>query len=277
MADTIQCEIHGESQEVYVCVHLAGNSIGLGFNRDEPDGDSPFPDAWCDDCEIIRAASNGWDEESERLAGIKLLCSECYERARIRNTRPAETLDDLAGLRWKCGSCAAWHNGPVLDFGYAQPHFWKDIYDKGHRWSVLPSGVIEKRSASFLDDDYCAIDDEYFFVRGLIQLPIIGSAENFNWGVWGSVSRGNFEALLKVDQDSGRAAQPTVFSWLSTRISEYPDTLKMKMYLDVQGSNLRPRFRLEPSDHPLSQEYYHGIMPARVKEIMFNRLPAMDL
>jgi hypothetical protein len=80
--DKIHCDTHGDSEEAYVCTHLTGEATGLGFNRDDPTEDNPFPDAWCDNCEIIRAASGGWNEESEKLASISLLCSGCYERAR---------------------------------------------------------------------------------------------------------------------------------------------------------------------------------------------------
>jgi len=98
MADKIQCGIHGECLQTFVCVHLLGETAGLGFNADEPTDDDPFPDAWCDNCEIIREAHDGWNEESEKLSKISLLCSGCYERARIRNTRPSVTLDDLADI-----------------------------------------------------------------------------------------------------------------------------------------------------------------------------------
>jgi len=121
MAGKIQCATHGESEETFVCAHPLRDSTGLGFNCAEPTSDKPFPDAWCDDCELIRAAHNGWDEESEKLVKISLLCSACYERARIRNTRTSITLDDLAELRWKCVSCEEWHTGPCLDFGYDSP------------------------------------------------------------------------------------------------------------------------------------------------------------
>src|SRR5690348_7213534 len=98
MPDTVQCTIHGETQQTFVCSHLAEQSHGLGFNREDASGDGPFPDAWCDNCEVIRAAHDGWNDESEKLTTIKLLCSGCYERTRIRNTKPNVTLDDLAGL-----------------------------------------------------------------------------------------------------------------------------------------------------------------------------------
>jgi hypothetical protein len=91
-----------------VCTHLLGETAGLGFNRNKPTNENPFPDAWCDDCELIRSAHDGWNEQSEKLAKISLLCSGGYERARIRNTRTSVTLDDLADLR---GSAAAAKNG----------------------------------------------------------------------------------------------------------------------------------------------------------------------
>jgi hypothetical protein len=59
-------------------------------------------------------------------------------------------------------------------------------------------------------------------VRGIIHLPIIGAAEAFRWGVWGSVSRENFEILLQGHEDLKRSELPPMFSWLSTQISEYP-------------------------------------------------------
>jgi hypothetical protein len=274
MADTIQCETHGESQEAYVCTHLTGDAPGLGFKSDEPDDENPFPDAWCDDCEIIRTAHDGWNEESEKLTKIVLICSGCYERARIRNTRPTVTLDDLASLRWKCGSCDEWHTGPCLDFGFAEPAYWGKEQEKESRWTNLIPRVIKKPKKTFLDLDYCAINDESFFVRGVIHLPIIGTAESFRWGVWGSLSRENFETLLKRDEDPKRTQLPKMFSWLSCQIPEYPSTLNLKMYAQIQELGARPHFELEPTDHPLAHEYFHGISPERVREIMLRRLPS---
>ncbi|HEY6971641.1 MAG TPA: DUF2199 domain-containing protein [Candidatus Angelobacter sp.] len=266
MADTIQCGTHGQTEPTYVCSHLAGGSSGLGFNRDEPSEGKPFPDAWCDDCEIIRAAHGGWNEESEKLVKIQLLCSGCYQQARIRNTRTSSTLDDLATLRWKCGSCEEWHTGPCLDFGFDAPHYWQVKHEEeSHRTG-------QELSETFLDDDYCAIEDRDFFVRGLIKIPILGTAETLCWGVWGSLSRSNFETLRKMGQQEKRTELPPMFSWLSTRIPEYPDTLSLKMHAHIQKPGLRPHFELEPADHPLAREYHDGIDPARVKEIMMGRL-----
>lgn len=257
MSNNVQCSIHGESRESYVCSHLLGNSVGIGFNSDDPTPDNPYPDAWCDDCELIRATHGGWNEDSEKLVKISLLCSGCYVRSRVRNTRPKMTLDDLADLRWKCGTCDEWHKGPCLDFGHDAPHYWNKN---------------ENMPSSFLNADYCSIEDRDFFVRGLIHLPILGSGETFRWGIWGSLSRENFQKVVNLKDDQKRVDLPPMFSWLSSRIPDYPETLSMKMYAHIQPPGERPHFELEPSDHPLSREFYEGISPERIKELMKRRL-----
>lgn len=274
MPNKIQCVKHGECQQTFVCNHLLGEDSGLGFNRNEPTDDNPFPDAWCDNCELIRAAHGGWNEESEKFVEISLLCSGCYERARIRNTRPSITLNDLAGLRWKCGTCEEWHTGPCLDFGEDSPYYWSKEHQEQDRRARLRTSWNKERPPTFLNEDFCAIEDRDFFVRGIIHLPIIGAGETFRWGVWGSLSRENFETLLRMDDDPKRVELPPMFSWLSTRIPEYTDTLNLKMYAHIQELNWRPHFELERTDHPLSKEYHEGITPERVKQIMLSRLSA---
>jgi hypothetical protein len=272
MAKEVQCATHGERKETFVCTHLLGDVFGLGFNRDEPSADNLFPDAWCDNCELIRAAHGGWNERSQELAKITLLCAGCYERARIRNTRTSITLEDLSDLRWKCGTCEEWHMGPCLDFGYHSPYYWRKEYEETSRRAALLPSQSENRGKTFLDDDFCAINNEDFFVRGLIQLPIIGTAQTLCWGVWGSLSPENFETLSKKGEDAKRVELPVMFSWLSTQIPEYPNTLNLKMHAHIQKPGQRPNFQLEPCDHPLSQEYHNGISSERVKEIMIRRL-----
>jgi hypothetical protein len=273
VSETVHCDVHGETPRSFVCRHLIGESTGLGFHREVPSEQDPFPDAWCDNCEIIRAEHGSWDDVPEDLQSIALLCTSCYERVQIRNSRPTVTLGDLAGLRWKCSGCDEWHSGPMLDLSFDKPTYWTRERDEGSRWNVLSSGELDKSCKSFLDEDYCVIDDEDFFVRGIIHLPIIGAAETFRWGIWGSLSRTNFETLLKRDSLQEGSDLPAMFSWLSSSIPEYPDTLSLKMFAHIQEPGMRPHFWMERGEHPLAMEYHYGISPERVKEIMFRNLP----
>jgi len=69
---------------------------------------------------------------------------------------------------------------------------------------------------------------------------------------------------------------PPMFSWLSNQIDGYPDTLNLKMYAHLQQPAWRPNFELERTDHPLAQEYHHGITAERVKEIMMSRIRSFE-
>lgn len=77
---------------------------------------------------------------------------------------------------------------------------------------------------------------------------------------------------METNEDPKRVDLPSMFSWLSTQISEYPDTLNLKMYARQQEPGQRPIFELELADHPLSKEFHHGITPERVKAIILGRL-----
>jgi len=270
MPDIVQCDAHGEGEETFVCSHLDGEAIGLGFNRGEPSAENPFPDAWCDDCNVIYKEHDGWNEKNEGLVSLRLLCSTCYENVCIRNTRTDMTLDDLESLRWKCDSCEEWHTGAALDFGFDTPLHWDDNDEKANQGGTLN---VDKLPRSFLNKDFCIIEERDYFVRGVIHLPIVGTAETFCWGVWGTLSKQNFEKLVSLYEDPKRAELPPMFSWLSNRLHDYDDdTLNLKMQAHIPEVGLRPIFELEPTDHPLSQEHHHGITPQRVKEIMQKHL-----
>jgi hypothetical protein len=170
-------------------------------------------------------------------------------------------------MRWKCGSCDEVHVAHCLDISFNAPYYWRRDYEEANRRPSLLSSWSKNRE-TFLSEDYCAISDTDFFVRGVIPLPILGAAKTFCWGVWGSVSRGNFESLLETDDDHRRVELPPMFSWLSTKIPGYLDTLNLKMHARIEKREWRPNFELEPSDHPLSVEYHRGITPERIKEIM---------
>lgn len=87
----MECKRHGKGHATFVCQHLARGQ-GRGFFPTEPD-DDPRPDAWCFGCEQVVNAKGEWDDESEAIAGITLLCSGCYDEVRQRNREVRPSLD----------------------------------------------------------------------------------------------------------------------------------------------------------------------------------------
>jgi len=78
----VECPEHGIRDATYVCQHLAaGGGSGFHCGHDDDDPDRLWPDA----CERVRESEGEWNDRSETFAGVRLLCSGCYQRVRHRN------------------------------------------------------------------------------------------------------------------------------------------------------------------------------------------------
>ena len=92
-SERVQCATHGERFPAFVCRHLVRGS-GLGFyesNRPrQPHDESDERCAWCGACEQARREAGGWNDESEKAAGITLICDACFDAARSRNRLGSE-------------------------------------------------------------------------------------------------------------------------------------------------------------------------------------------
>jgi hypothetical protein len=137
----------------------------------------------------------------------------------------------------------------------------------------------ERKTRGELSSDVCVIDDQYFFVRGFVEIPIIDSDEPFAWGVWVSLSRANFERAGELWQDAERVNEPPYFGWFSNSLPGYPETLELKTAIHSRAAGVRPYIGLEPTAHPLAVEQRNGITMARVTqiaELMHHRGPRKD-
>ena len=79
----VKCETHGKMRSAFICQHLNNNNK-TGFEEAfdsykgmELDDDDEFQ-AWCDECEIQRLKTDGWNDESMKFAKIQLVCEGCY-------------------------------------------------------------------------------------------------------------------------------------------------------------------------------------------------------
>jgi hypothetical protein len=140
-------------------------------------------------------------------------------------------------------------------FGFEFPIHYMDVPES------------ERDERVFLTSDTCVIDDEHFFVRGCLEIPVVGCAEPFIWGVWVSLSEENFfhfQELLNVDK---RSHHGPFFGWLCSPPLPYPDSLNLKTHVHLRDHGIRPSIELEPTEHPLAVEQRDGITMERVVEI----------
>ena len=123
-----------------------------------------------------------------------------------------------------------------------------------------------------IDEDLCMIADESFFVRGCVEIPVIGQEEVFVWGVWVSLAEQNFKRVLdlwnaNVDQE------PAMFGWLCNNIKIYQETFGLKTNILLRNNGLRPLITLEPTDHPFALDQRNGITLERLEQIVVELMP----
>ncbi len=154
-----------------------------------------------------------------------------------------------------CKSCGQFHEGLPLAFAFEAP-----VYYYG-----LKSEELSERFQ--LSSDQCVIDQKHYFVRGVLEIPIQGSKDHFEWGVWVSLSESNFKRASELWNTVGREKEPPYFGWLSSAVPLYPDTLNLKTMVHTRAVGHRPMIQLESTNHPLAIEQRIGITLERVEEI----------
>lgn len=157
----------------------------------------------------------------------------------------------LEGFR--CHTCGEWHEGLPLDYAYDAPDYW--------------SASLLSDANSFLNSDFCVIRNETYFVRCLIEIPVVGSDEQFRWGVWTSLSKSSFDKMVSLWDDPKLLDEPPYFGWLSNSIGLYPQTMNLKTSVHSRNIDERAYLLLEPTDHPLAVEQRTGMPMQRVWEI----------
>jgi hypothetical protein len=159
---------------------------------------------------------------------------------------------------WVCGCCNKQFDGLPLDVAFEAPHHWLGLTEA-------------ERRRGRIDADICMIDAEegrQIFVRGCLEIPIIGQEGPFVWGVWTSVSQKSFARIEKLWDSPVPEDELPLFGWLCNNIPNYPDSLHLQTNLRLRSDGLRPTVELLASEHPLFLEQRDGITLRRVKEIV---------
>ncbi|MDF2066643.1 DUF2199 domain-containing protein [Bacillus sp. Cr_A10] len=151
---------------------------------------------------------------------------------------------------YTCNCCGEYHEELPTSYGIPAPVYYYDV-------------ALEELNNRFeLDDDLCIMDNEHFFIRGCIEIPIISTTEYLIWGVWVSISEANFNKT-NVHWDKQELLEP-MLGWLSTALPCYPDTVNLKAMVHFRPNGMRPYIELEPTNHPLAVEYRNGVTIERV-------------
>ncbi|MYT68120.1 DUF2199 domain-containing protein [Streptomyces sp. SID8367] len=152
-----------------------------------------------------------------------------------------------------CSCCGAHHPELPMNYTSDAPVVWDQAFADA--------------DDCLLSADQCVVRGRHYFVKGMIEIPVIDSEGVFSWGVWVSLSRESFSRAADLWDTPGREAEQPYFGWLTTDLSLYPTTLNLKTHVHTRPVGERPFVELEPTDHPLAVEQRTGITLDRVREI----------
>jgi len=126
----------------------------------------------------------------------------------------------------------------------------------------------ERETRALIGSDQCVIDDKWFFIRGCLEIPILGSDEPFVWGLWASVREAVYDEISDCWTLEGREQAHGPFKGrLGNSLSVYPETMNLKVEIALQRVGTRPLFKIEEADHLMAQEQSEGITLARAMEL----------
>jgi hypothetical protein len=154
---------------------------------------------------------------------------------------------------YECVGCGGSQDGLPFCFGPRAPEVYARIPENERAERVL------------LDSDLCIVDKKHFFIRGCLDIPIIGVKGIFRWLVWVSLSEANFQRTVELWDRVGREFEQPCFGWLGTSIPFYPDTLNLRTNVRTGPVGVRPSVELEPTDHALAREQREGVPLARAE------------
>jgi len=159
-------------------------------------------------------------------------------------------MSDQSGLKeWRCSSCGETHD-ELPAATYRAPEVW------------FHSSEQERKDEFDLTTDTCIWrdgSDEHFFVRCVLEIPLVDRDGTFDFGVWSTLSRENFARYMREFDRADRSELGPMFGWFSNSLPGYPETLNLKCDVCPRNAGLRPVIELEPIDHPFSLQQRDGI------------------
>jgi len=161
----------------------------------------------------------------------------------------------MAGIfSFKCSSCEEIHEGSP-SFGFNAPDPYLEQSD-------------EVKEEGKLTEDLCFYTDEdgtHYFVRAVLEIPIDGVSEPFMWGIWSSLSKVSYDRYVETydcpDTDD------CFFGYLSNYLPYYENTYALKLDVQPQENNQRPKLIPHECDHQLVADFENGISISRAQEI----------
>jgi hypothetical protein len=173
---------------------------------------------------------------------------------------PATPEEQLRRGSWTCGKCSVEHGWP-FDLAASVPDPWPRGEEYEHNGALRMDG-------DFLSEDFCVLDGQYFMIRCVLTIPVVGLPDNFGFGCWSTLSRENFEKYID-DFDRGSDAETELWGgWLCNRLETFNQgDDPLAVWVQRRPNRQRPLLWVQDDDHPLAIAQEEGVSAQRILDI----------
>lgn len=150
-----------------------------------------------------------------------------------------------------CPCCGRTFGG-IFDIGFRVPSPWPHGLPPENTTGVWRVGDDS------LSGDICRVG-AHRFVRGIVELPIIGSGESFAFGAWASLHPDRFDDYVAAYGTDREGDLGRCFGWLSNELPGYSDDRFLQVDVIFRGGSDRPLFLAHHDEMPLARDQREGI------------------
>jgi len=177
------------------------------------------------------------------------------KRRRELGTESDEWKDAMQKDSFICSTCGKEHDGLPLSFAADFPDPFANL------------SLDERDLRATMGSDQCIIDQERFFIRGCLEIPINGTDEVFLWGLWAQVKEEVFDEISEYWESEGRETCIGPYKGLlANELSIYGGTLNLRVEIRIQPVGSRPLFFFVEPDNQMSVEQHNGIPKEKAAE-----------
>lgn len=152
-------------------------------------------------------------------------------------------------MSYHCTQCGKIHDErPAL--GFLSPDYYQYLSEE------------DKKNIATLAEDFCIIEYDKQtdrFIRAILSMPIKGTDDTLEYGVWVSLSEKNF--LHYMDNFEENLEGETFFGYLCNNVPGYKETLHIRTNVVCGPQGERPHVfpHNDQADHPFVRDFIEGI------------------
>jgi hypothetical protein len=161
-------------------------------------------------------------------------------------------------MNWICATCGENHKDVPLSFAADCPDNYANM------------SADERERRAMAGSDQCVIDENQFYIRGCLEIPLLESDGVFLWGLWASVWEDDYSEIDDCWEVEGRENTHGPFKGrLGNSIKQYsPDTINLNLSIKLRPVGERTLFIIDDPDHPLGIAQRNGITDQQVHDLV---------